>query len=401
MSSSSVKNPTILLVDDDELILSSLRGLFTLETEYELLSFSDPKEALQEVERRPIDVVISDFLMPEVNGVDFLREVRRVQPEAVRILLTGFADKENAIRAINEVALYQYVEKPWDNEDLLLLVRNALQEKSLRHQLSEKLGELDRLIREHTDLSDRHRSLERELEMAARVHRSLFPVEMPQVEGFGFEGYYQPCEALGGDYYDVVQTSRGTILLLTDVTGHGAQAALTSMLIKASFHDAASEADTPQALLHEMNVRLHRFLPSGMFASGAVVWVTHGESSLSVTNAGLPYPFVLCGPLNRYDEIPLGGLPLGMFGEEVPVEYDTRPLNLDPGDVLLVASDGLGEIRRDGEEQFQDKALHDALREVIGRDGREVIEGLVDRARQFNGSDQYEDDLTLLAITKT
>ena len=120
MSSTLNNNATILVVDDDELILSSLRGLFTLETEYELLSFSDPKEAVKELGRRPIDVVISDFLMPEVNGVELLRRARELQPETARILLTGFADKENAIRAINEAGLYQYIEKPWDNEDLLL-----------------------------------------------------------------------------------------------------------------------------------------------------------------------------------------------------------------------------------------------------------------------------------------
>ena len=372
-----------------------------LETNYELLEFSDPREALTEVARRPVDLVISDFLMPEVNGVDFLGEVRKLQPEAVRILLTGFADKGNAIRAINEVGLYQYLEKPWDNEDLLLLVRNALQEKSLRRQLTEKVGDLDRLIREHADLSDRHSSLERELEMAARVQRGLLPQQIPPIEGFRCAEFYQPCDALGGDYYDVAQTPHGTALLLTDVTGHGVQAALASMLIKASFHDAASQAEAPEALLREMDRRLYRFLPSDMYACGALVWIRSGEPSLSVTNAGLPYPFVLCTSPKRFDEIPLGGLPLGMFGEEVPVDYDTRQLDLSPGDVLVVASDGLGEIRRRSGEQFQDQALRGALGELTGRDGSAVIRGLVDRARQFDDGEGCNDDLTLLAITKT
>ncbi len=401
MSSTLNNNSTILVVDDDELILSSLRGLFTLETEYELLSFSDPKEAVKELGRRPIDVVISDFLMPEVNGVELLRRARELQPETARILLTGFADKENAIRAINEAGLYQYIEKPWDNEDLLLHVRNAVEERSLRQQLSAKLEELDELIREHTDLSDRHSYLERELEMAARVQRSLLPREMPQIEGFRCAQYYQPCDALGGDYYDVVQNPRGTIFLITDVTGHGVQAALTSMLIKASFHDAAAHAETPQALLQEMNGRLHRFLPSGMYACGTIVWVPAGEPGLSVSNAGLPYPVVLGSSPKRFDEIPVGGLPLGMFGTEVPIEYDARQLTLDPGDVLLIASDGLGEIRPSGDEQFQDKAQRAAFAELTGRDGHEVIQGLVERAREFNGGDHYDDDITLLAITKT
>ena len=60
------------------------------------------------------------------QGVEFLLKVKELQPEAIRILLTAYADKENAIRAINEVGLYQYVEKPWDNDALLLLIRNGL-----------------------------------------------------------------------------------------------------------------------------------------------------------------------------------------------------------------------------------------------------------------------------------
>ena len=177
------KTPVVLVVDADELILSTLRGLFALETDYEVITRNDPRAALEEAGRRPIDVVISDFLMPQMNGVEFLGHLSKQQPEAVRILLTGFADKENAIRAINEVGLYQYVEKPWKNEDLLLLLRNAVNQKTLRRQLSEKVSALDQLVREHRELADRHQVLERELDMAARVQRSLLPSSLPAVDG--------------------------------------------------------------------------------------------------------------------------------------------------------------------------------------------------------------------------
>jgi DNA-binding NarL/FixJ family response regulator len=295
MTATGSKAPTILLVDDDELIISSLRGLFTLETDYELITRTDPQLALEEVRRTPIDIVITDFLMPQMNGVDFLKQVRTLQPEAVRILLTGFADKENAIRAINQVGLYRYLEKPWDNEDLLLLVRNALQEKSLRWQLTEKVGELDRLVRQHLELTDRHQLLERELEMAARVQRSLLPSEMPKLDGFSFACHYQPSTRLGGDYYDVAERKDSTIVLVSDVSGHGVQASLVSMLIKATFQDVAKYAEDPGRLLTEMNTRLHRFLPTGMYAGATLVWIPAGSATVRITNAGLPYPFIsLC-----------------------------------------------------------------------------------------------------------
>ena len=134
---------TLVVVDDDELILSSLRSLFSLETDYTLLTFSDPHEAVEKIKTQRVDLILSDFLMPTMSGIDFLKQARNLQPEAPRILLTGFADKANAIRAINEVGLYHYLEKPWDNEEVLILVRHALEEKSLRQDLSEKIKALN------------------------------------------------------------------------------------------------------------------------------------------------------------------------------------------------------------------------------------------------------------------
>ena len=98
---------------------------------------------------------------------------------------------------------------------------------------------------------------------------------------------------------------------------------------------------------------------------------------------------------------PLAGCRWACSAQRFPLNPTPGQLTLDPGDVLLIASDGLGEIRPSGDEQFQDKAQRAAFAELTGRDGHEVIQGLIERAREFNGGDHYDDDLTLLAITKT
>jgi len=136
---------TVLIVDDEEMVTTSISTLFMLEEPgYDVLVFNSPSEALEELKDKEIDLVISDYLMPgEMNGVDFLLELKKLQPEAIRVLLTAYADKENAIRAINEVGLYVYVEKPWDNDALLLLVRNGLSQGKLLKQLAAKTQELD------------------------------------------------------------------------------------------------------------------------------------------------------------------------------------------------------------------------------------------------------------------
>lgn len=395
------KTASIALVDDDEMALSSLRALFSLETDYSVTCFENPVRACKELERTRVDVVVSDYLMPEMNGIDLLREVRRVQPEAARILLTGFADKENAIRAINEVGLYQYLEKPWDNQEMLIVIRNALQEKSLRQELADKVKALDRLLWEHKQLTERHSYLEREMEMAGRVQRELLPTRLPQVEGFRIDNLYRPCHYLGGDYYDFAINQGRAIILVSDVSGHGAQAALTSMLLKASFQDAATKVQEPSELLGEMNATLYRFLPTGMFVAATLLCLDSHQSRIRLANAGLPYPFLLACSGRRWDQIPLSGLPLGMFEGRGLESYDVRDVQLAPGDVLLVTSDGLGDIGGSGDELFQERQLRQALIELSGRTGSEVIESLMDRATRFSSSQQLPDDVTMLAITKT
>lgn len=143
------KAGVVLLVDDEEMVVTSIKSFLTLETDYEVVAFTSPNEALEYVNNNKVDLVISDYLMPDIDGIQFLAQVKQVQPEATRVLLTGYADKENAIKAINDVGLYQYIEKPWENEDLKLIIRNGLEKRVLLKRLEEKIHEVNRA---HSDL---------------------------------------------------------------------------------------------------------------------------------------------------------------------------------------------------------------------------------------------------------
>jgi DNA-binding NtrC family response regulator len=143
---------TIIIVDDEEMVLTSLSSFLSLETEYNVKTFTSGKEALDFVKNNEIDLVVSDYLMPEMDGITFLAQVKKFKPEVPRIILTGYADKENAIKAINEVGLFQYIEKPWDNDDLLIIFRNGLERQALMKKLQEKIGEINIAYGELQDL---------------------------------------------------------------------------------------------------------------------------------------------------------------------------------------------------------------------------------------------------------
>ena len=109
----------IVIVDDDVLVTKALGILLKLEGFKNVELFNNPFLAVDYIKENKPSLVISDFLMPEMNGIDFLLEVKKLYNDISLILLTGYADKENAIRAINEVGLYKYIEKPWDNGALI------------------------------------------------------------------------------------------------------------------------------------------------------------------------------------------------------------------------------------------------------------------------------------------
>ena len=148
--------PVILIVDDEEMVATALRSFLELETSYRILTFTSPIEALDMAEDEAVNVVIADFMMPEMDGITFLRQLREKQPEATRILLTGYADKENAIRAINEAGLYYYLEKPWSNDHLKLVIRNGVERSTLFNELDSRVRALEGA---HQELHDIRRRL--------------------------------------------------------------------------------------------------------------------------------------------------------------------------------------------------------------------------------------------------
>ena len=137
-------NETIVLVDDEEMVLTSLSSFLMLETEYEVRTFLSPGEALDFINGNRVDMVISDYLMPEMDGISFLAKVRETKPQIPRIILTGYADKENAIKAINDIGLFQYIEKPWDNDQLQIIIRNGLEKHRLATELQRKISEINK-----------------------------------------------------------------------------------------------------------------------------------------------------------------------------------------------------------------------------------------------------------------
>lgn len=119
------QRPTVLLVDDEESILNSLRRLLR-EQPYDLLLATSGEQALAIMAEKPVDLIVSDARMPGMDGAALLARVYSLYPDTTRILLTGYADLETIVKAINQGHVHRYIAKPWTDEELVLTLRQSL-----------------------------------------------------------------------------------------------------------------------------------------------------------------------------------------------------------------------------------------------------------------------------------
>ena len=145
----------IVYVDDEKMLTSTFSTLMKIEGFTDVVVFNNPLDALDYLKKETPDLIISDFLMPEMNGLEFLREAKKLYPEVSMILLTAYADKENAIKTINEIGVYKYIEKPWDNDDLVINIKNGIERSHLLANLREKISQLEEAKAKLQEYSDK------------------------------------------------------------------------------------------------------------------------------------------------------------------------------------------------------------------------------------------------------
>ncbi|MDA0748412.1 MAG: response regulator [bacterium] len=156
----------LLIVDDETDVLLVLEDLFKSRG-YQVTTANNGREALDLLGKINPDLVLADYQMPEMNGIEMLHRVREQCPDTMRILLTAHGDLSVAIAAINEADVYKFLTKPWNNNDLLLSVQRALEHYDLIRQNRAFADTLELMVEENTQEIDRLRTALQE--MASRI----------------------------------------------------------------------------------------------------------------------------------------------------------------------------------------------------------------------------------------
>ena len=233
----------LLLVDDEPNTLQALRRMFRHEP-YELLLASGGEEGLAILSHHEVGVIISDYRMPGMNGVDFLRQVKTRWPDTLRIVLSGFTDLRSVTSAINEGAVYKFLTKPWNDEELREITREAF---SL-YELQRENRRLNAELREaNAELASLNQALERRVEEKTRhleIHAASLRISHEMLDRL-------PVAALGIDPDGIVAYANEEAMRLFSASPGAALVGTSLAQCAAALSDslrASSEAFFTQAL---------------------------------------------------------------------------------------------------------------------------------------------------------
>ena len=374
----------VILVDDEQNILNSLkRELRDWATErgLEVLTAISGRKGLELLAERGTNVVVvvSDLKMPEMKGSDFLLAVRKEYPGIVTILLTGYSETEEIIKAVS-AGIFSYMLKPWDSEYLISEMQKAYEYGEIRRQNASYL-----------------KTMEDELKWAGEMQKAILKPTLPRCEGVEFRASYRPVPALycGGDYYDVICLSPDRYLLLVgDVAGHGVRAAIVTGILKAVIYpeyvrNVTSKDFSPGTFLSWLNDRMNFELRS---ASGLIVTFFAGfldmkAKTLRYANAGHTHPIMMRE--GKAMELPVSGSGLGFASS---VSYIEQVVVVRPDDVITLYTDGLLEMGcADGCAPIKVSALFERVPYSPDYHRR-----LLEAALAESGRADFDDDVTLV-----
>ncbi len=399
----------ILIADDaadSRLILQRLLKKWG----HEVLVAEDGAEAWQILEKDPVSFVITDWMMPHMDGAELCRRIRgSKRPNYVYVILLTAKDGKGDLVEGMECGADDFLNKPFDRGELQVRIRAGERILRLEKRLEDRNNELQET---NLNLGRAYKRIEKDLQATADMQRRLLPDKDKEVPGVNFSWLFTPSTFVGGDIFNFFMLDKGKLgFYHLDVSGHGVPSAMLSVTLskvlspdpaQGSFllgvGEGVSSRDVtpPNEVVAELNRRFQNDESMLYFTMvyGVLDLLT---GKLEFTQAGHPCPVHL-----RKGFPPAllgnGGYPVGMLPD---VEYDLKVTNIEIGEKLLLYSDGISECKNDAREEYGEGRI---LELVAGESAGPIdhLTALLEKdLRQWRGDKQYDDDISLLVIERS
>ena len=262
--------------------------------------------------------------------------------------------------------------------------------EELQRTLRERNQQLEQTVEKGTIALQQQ---EEELKRAREIQQMLLPSTLPQLVGVQIAGAWQPAREVGGDYFDVIQLDKNRLgICVGDVAGKGITAALLMANLQASFRAFATSEASPQVVCTKLNKFLCANIASGKFVTFFYAVLDADARTLTYENAGHS-PGLLLRSDGTTETLPGGGAVLGALPDWTYQDYTVQ---LQPGDQLLLSTDGITEAENAKLEEFGEERLLEAARARHGS-ALEVQRAIMQQVTAFCGGN-FRDDATLLVL---
>ncbi|MEM8488940.1 MAG: SpoIIE family protein phosphatase [Bacteroidota bacterium] len=395
----------ILVADDDRLVRTLLNRVLK-DWGHTVQLAEDGQEAWEYIQDHRVDCVISDWLMPNMNGVELCQKIRDLDSRAYvyTILLTSKTESADLVTAF-EAGADDFVSKPVDFDVLRARIRAGERIVHLEQDLAARNTKLREANRK---LEEARLEIQRDLEAGAALQRSLLPPPSMTIGDYRIEWMYQPHSVVSGDIFNVTQMDDDHIIFyLLDVSGHGVPSALLTVTVSKMLASNSWEVNpvinsktrkiqTTGDVLRELNTRFQLDEETSQYFTIVYGVLNIHTGEFQVAQAGHPSPIVL-DPAGQGQLIGEGGFPIGWMPE---IDFDNVSMRLQKGGRLILYTDGISECANTEGEMYSGERLLDYTRRTHTMPLKESMDGILDELHAWSNDRPFDDDLSLLAIER-
>jgi serine phosphatase RsbU (regulator of sigma subunit)/anti-anti-sigma regulatory factor len=398
--------PKILVVDDEPDVRNMLVTALELTEDYEVHQAEDAASARQVLQDHPIDVAVTDLIMPDASGIELMDWAQKNLPGTTWIILSGKGRFDDAVRAVH-LGAFDFICKPLPAVDsLVVTIRNALRQRQLeqeRERLHLDIEERNLRLREQVVqlreacrlLGEQAQIINDDLRRAELIQRALLPREAPHTGPFAVNALYRPCQSVGGDIYECLRMDYRYVLgYVADAAGHGVSAAMLAVLFKhrLHMHDESTGLPTdPSEVLARVNHDLiGECRAPGLFVTAVYFVLDIEEQTVTLASAGHP-PVFFRRDGGRIESFYHTGPALGITQN---ARYAQKTFPLGPSDRMLIYTDGLLEGVK---QRFTSEMIAQRLGSSA-QTGRQLLQEYFHAAIGSDEEEHLPDDVTLLSV---
>jgi serine phosphatase RsbU (regulator of sigma subunit) len=397
LSSADILNAGILIVDDKEPNVRLLAGMLRVAGYTSVQSTTDPSEVCNLHQRNRYSLILLDLQMPGLDGFQVMEGLKEIEEDGYLPVLVITAQPAHKLRAL-EAGAKDFVSKPFDLAELRARVHNILEVRLLHLEAKNYVRELEasREVIRLQILAEQERS-ERELTLAQETQESLLPRFLRQFENYHLQAFSRPTRYVGGDFYDFLQLSSGQWMgVLADVSGKGIPAALLSSMLLGALSTAFHSGAQPDEALNSVNKLLcEKSLPFQFVT--LFLFVLNPDGRGQFISAGHNPIYVFRAATGKIEKLSSDAFVLGMFDDAV---YQSRALQLDNKDLLVVYSDGLTDAENPLEERFGADRLRDVIRQEAHAGSQPLEQAILIAVAEFTHGMPQTDDITFLIVER-